>query len=104
MYEFVETKLFTKHVTELLTDEDYAGLQALLCREPEIGDLIPGAGGLRRVRWGGSGRGKRGGVRVVYYVKTARQTIWMLTIYAKNQRDNIPVNVQREIAKEIKDA
>lgn len=103
MYEFVETKIFTKHVMELLTDEDYAGLQLLLCREPEVGDLIPGAGGLRKVRWAGSGRGKRGGVRVVYYVKTARQTIWMLTIYAKNQRDNIPVNILRQIAKEIDD-
>jgi len=100
---FIETQIFTKLVSESLSDVEYSALQAALIADPDAGDLIPGSGGLRKIRWAGSGRGKRGGVRVIYYVKSRAGVIWMLTIYAKNVRENIPTNVLREIAKEIDD-
>lgn len=72
MYIFIETKLFSRLVVEYLTDEDYAKLQRVLIEDPEAGELIPGSGGVRKLRWGGAGRGKRGGIRVIYYAR-ARQ-------------------------------
>lgn len=101
MYSFIETKLFSRLVAEILTDEEYSSLQKALIKDPEAGDLIPGSGGIRKLRWGVAGRGKRGGIRVVYYARVRRGQIWMLTLYAKNVVDNIPANVLRQIKKEI---
>jgi len=66
---FRETSLFTRQVVQKLTDSEYLELQAALVLQPELGDLIPDSGGLRKLRWGESrrGKGKRGGVRVIYY-------------------------------------
>jgi mRNA-degrading endonuclease RelE of RelBE toxin-antitoxin system len=101
MLSFIETKLFTKLVTELLSDDDYSRLQEVLIKDPETGDLIPGSGGVRKVRWGVKGRGKRGGVRVIYYARTRQGQIWMLTLYAKNVAESIPTHVLRQIKDEI---
>lgn len=101
MLSFIETKLFTKLVTELLSDDEYSRLQEVLIRDPETGDLIPGSGGVRKVRWGVKGRGKRGGVRVIYYARTRQGQIWMLTLYAKNVAESIPTHVLRQIKDEI---
>jgi hypothetical protein len=101
MLSFIETKLFTKLVTEHLSDEEYARLQESLIRDPETGDLIPGSGGVRKVRWGVKGRGKRGGLRVIYYARTRQGQIWMLTLYAKNVAETIPAHVLRQIKEEI---
>ncbi len=65
MLTFIETKLFTRLVSEYLSDDDYAALQWTLASDPTAGDLIKGTGGVRKVRWGMAGRGKRGGVRVI---------------------------------------
>jgi len=72
-----------------------------LIRDPETGDLIPGSGGVRKVRWGVKGRGKRGGIRVIYYARTRQGQIWMLTLYAKNVAETIPAHVLRQIKEEI---
>jgi mRNA-degrading endonuclease RelE of RelBE toxin-antitoxin system len=101
MLSFIETKLFTKLVTELLSDDEYSRLQEVLIKDPETGDLIPGSGGVRKVRWGVKGRGKRGGVRVIYYARTRQGQIWMLTLYAKNVAESIPAHVLRQIKDEI---
>jgi hypothetical protein len=101
MLSFIETKLFTKLVNEQLSDEEYARLQEVLIRDPETGDLIPGSGGVRKVRWGVKGRGKRGGIRVIYYARTRQGQIWMLTLYAKNVAETIPAHVLRQIKEEI---
>ena len=101
MLSFIETKAFTKLVNEHLSDEEYAGLQEVLIRDPETGDLIPGSGGVRKVRWGVKGRGKRGGIRVIYYARTRQGQIWMLTLYAKNVAETIPAHVLRQIKEEI---
>ena len=101
MYSFIETKLFSRLVADVLTDEEYSGLQKALIKDPEAGDLISGSGGIRKLRWGVAGRGKRGGIRVVYYARVRRGQIWMLTLYAKNVVDNIAANVLRQIKEEI---
>lgn len=103
MFSFIETKLFTKLITDYLSDEEYSQLQQALIKNPGAGDLIPGSGGVRKLRWGVKGRGKRGGVRVIYYVRTYRGQIWMLTVYAKNVAENIPAHLLRKIKEEIDD-
>jgi hypothetical protein len=101
MLTFIETKLFTRLVGEYLSDDEYAALQWTLANDPTAGDLVKGTGGVRKVRWGMAGRGKRGGVRVIYYARTHRGEIWMLTIYPKNVAESIPCNVLRQILEEI---
>lgn len=64
---FIETPIFTKLVIELLSDDSYAELQQMLLLRPDAGDVIPGSGGLRKVRWRIAGQGKRGGLRIIYY-------------------------------------
>ena len=103
MFSFIETRLFTKLVLEYLSEEDYAALQEALMRAPEAGPVIPGSGGVRKLRWAAPGRGKRGGYRVIYYVRRAHGVIWMLTMYPKNVAENIPAHVLRQIAKEVED-
>jgi hypothetical protein len=75
-----------------------------LLKHPEEGNLVRGSGGVRKLRWGSSGKGKRGGVRVIYYFKKRAGEIWMLTIYGKSEIENIPAHILRQIAKEVDDA
>ena len=103
MFSFIETRLFTKLVLDYLSDEEYSALQEALMRAPEAGPVIPGSGGVRKLRWGAPGRGKRGGYGVIYYLRRAHGLIWLLTMYPKNVAENIPAQVLRQIAKEVED-
>ncbi len=103
MFVFIETPLFTKLAADYLSDDELSAVQQRLSDTPETGDLIPGSGGLRKMRWGASGRGKRGGVRIIYYARTRAGVIWLLTLYAKNEAENISTHTLRRIAKEIED-
>jgi mRNA-degrading endonuclease RelE of RelBE toxin-antitoxin system len=98
---FVETKLFSRLVEDYLSDAEYARVQATLMRDPEAGPVIPGSGGVRKLRWGQPGRGKRGGIRIIYYLQRADGVIWMLTIYAKNEASDIAPETLRRIKDEI---
>ena len=84
--EFIEAPLFTQRLHEFLTDDEYRGLQERLAREPEAGDVMPGTGGFRKLRWADArrGKGKRGGLRVIYYHFPSESQIWLLTIYDKD--------------------
>jgi mRNA-degrading endonuclease RelE of RelBE toxin-antitoxin system len=103
MFSFIETRLFTKLVLDYLTDEDYAALQEALMVDPDAGPVIPGSGGVRKLRWAAPGRGKRGGYRIIYSVRRAHGVIWMLTMYPKNVAEHIPAHVLRQIRKEVED-
>ena len=104
MLSFIETKLFTRLSSELLSDDEMHELQMALIADPQAGDVVPGTGGVRKLRWKAPGRGKRGGYRVLYFVRLALGHIWMLTIYPKNVTENMPAHVLRQIRKEIDDA
>ena len=85
---FIETSVFTKEITGLLTDEDYRMLQTALMYRPDAGDIIRGGGGLRKVRWHLPGRGKRGALRVIYYWDP-QDMIYLLLPYKKTDQDDL---------------
>ena len=86
---FVETSIFTRQVTELLPDEEYKRLQEALLLRPAAGDLIPGSGGLRKLRWRLADKGKRGGVRIIYYWDVPDDIFFMLAVYKKSQKEDL---------------
>ena len=94
----------SKHIYSYLTDDEYLGLQSYLLKYPEAGKVVPRSGGVRKLRWAMAGKGKSGGVRVIYYFKKQDDEIWLLTIYSKSEIENIPAHVLRQIAKEIENA
>lgn len=100
--EFIETSIFTKLIYTYLTDDEYVGLQGFMLKHPEAGKIVPGSGGVRKLRWASAGKGKRGGLRVIYYFKKQDNEIWMLTIYGKSEVENIPSHILQQIAEEIK--
>jgi mRNA-degrading endonuclease RelE of RelBE toxin-antitoxin system len=85
----VETPIFTRQITTFLDDDDYRKLQVLVANRPAAGAVIPQSGGLRKIRWALPQRGKRGGIRVIYYWAASAEKIVMLLAYAKNERDNL---------------
>jgi len=95
-----ETPVFTRQVLKLLDAESYRLLQLRLVAEPDAGDLIRGTGGLRKIRWEAAGRGKRGGVRVIYYWARKEDVILLLLIYGKAQQDDL-TSEQRAVLKKL---
>jgi len=87
--ELIETPVFTKQVLAALSDEEYRALQLHLIGRPDAGVLIPGSGGLRKLRWRLPGRGKRGGARVIYYWQSAADQLFLLFLYPKNVRSDL---------------
>ena len=86
---FIETEIFTSGVRALLNDEEYQHFQLFLASQPCSGDVIPDTGGLRKVRWLAKGRGKRSGVRVIYFYRLNKDEIRLLLIYRKGVKDNL---------------
>lgn len=86
---FTETSRFVRRVQSRLGDDELARLQWYLCQHPDDGDIIPGAQGLRKLRWLASGRGKRGGARVIYYWAVSNERILLLDIYTKNEKSDL---------------
>ena len=103
MFTFIETPLFTRLLADYLSDDEYRELQVALSRAPGSGSVIPGSGGVRKLRWSMRDPGRRGGLRVIYYLRIGRAEIWMLTLYPKNVTDNIPAHVLKKIREEIED-
>ena len=88
MNTIIETRTFSRKVSSLLTETGYENFLTHIANNPECGVLIQGTGGVRKVRWGKFGVGKRGGIRIIYFNNRAGET-WLLTLYAKNERENI---------------
>lgn len=89
MLTFIELPVFARFREVYLDDDELAGLQAYLIAQPNAGDVIPGSGGCRKLRWRGSGRGRRGGLRVIYFWRRADGQIVLVTLYAKNVTEDI---------------
>jgi len=89
VHTFVELPTFAKYREDYLDDAAFAALQAQLMAHPTSGDVVPGTGGVRKLRWTRAGMGRRGGLRVIYYVQDAMGRIWLLTLYAKSAKENI---------------
>lgn len=88
----VETVSFAADVKKLLSERDLAELKFRLALEPLVGEVIPGSGGIRKIRWALPGHGKRGGARVIYYYHDREMPIFLLAAYAKNARINLSDN------------
>ena len=89
--EFFETPPFTRYLGDYLADEEYRRLQHLLAQNPELGDMMPGTGGFRKLRWADPrrGKGRRGGLRIIYYYLSSEQQIWLMTLYGKDEADDL---------------
>jgi hypothetical protein len=101
---FIETPVFTAEVKALLPDDSYAELQRELIARPAAGDLIPGTGGLRKIRWRLPGQGKRGGARVIYYWFSSQSRILLLAIYAKGTKDDLTAAEKRLLRKIVEES
>ena len=84
-----ETPTFTRLVSKYLDEDEYRLLQITLAYSPDAGVLIQGGHGIRKIRWGAKGHGKRGGVRIIYYWAKSKNVILMLYIYAKNRQSDL---------------
>lgn len=101
--EFFETPIFTRLIQKLINDEEYHLLQLQLSVRPESGDVIKGSGGIRKLRWAGSGRGKRGGIRVIYYYFTEDDQILMLYAYPKSKKDDLTADQLKQLNQLVED-
>jgi len=95
---FVETPVFTRLVTEALNDAEYAAFQQSLADRPDAGSVVEGGAGIRKVRWAMHGTGKRGGLRVIYYWRTAEDQIYLLYLFSKNARSDLTQAQIRQLA------
>jgi len=98
---FIESPLFTRLVHDYLGEDEYAALQWDLTIHPEAGAVVPGSGGLRKLRWAPEGRGKRGGLRVIYYWRNEAGEVWLLTLYDKREETSLPAHVLKALREEL---
>ena len=103
MYTLVETPTFVADANKLWSEDERLEFFSWLAFNPEAGAVVAGSGGCRKVRWKLKGRGKSGGVRVIYFNRRAAGTIWLLLIYAKSARDTIPGYLLKSIREELED-
>ena len=89
--DFLEAPAFTRYISSYLTDDEYRELQNRLAAAPELGDVMPGTGGFRKLRWADPkrGKGRRGGLRVIYYYFVGEQQIWLMTLYDKDEASDL---------------
>jgi hypothetical protein len=101
--ELIENATFTKQITALLSDEEYCALQSRIAANPELGPLIKGGGGIRKVRVAVGSRGKSGGARVIYYWAVRKDVIVLLYAYPKNVAANLTARQVSQLAKIVKE-
>ena len=101
--EIIETPIFTKRITDVLSDDEYSELQWALVINPETGPVIPGGGGLRKLRWALPGSGKRGGLRVIYYLYLKDEAIYMLLSYKKSKQEDLTKEQMKSLSEYVKE-
>ncbi|MBK8970949.1 MAG: type II toxin-antitoxin system RelE/ParE family toxin [Hahellaceae bacterium] len=101
MLTIIESPLFSKLWPDYWSEEQRAEFAAFMAANPESGDIIPGSGGCRKIRWSREGTGKSGGVRVIYTARLKNGALVLLVIYAKSARENIPAHILKQIAEEM---
>ena len=103
MFTFIESSIFERILPVYLDDDEYSELQQFLMQNPKAGELVPGSGGVRKVRWARPGMGKRGGLRVIYFVRYQPNEFWMLTLYAKAKREDVPAHILKQLLEAFRD-
>jgi hypothetical protein len=97
VFEFVESAVFDRLRAYYLDDDEYNELQQFMMQNPEAGAIVSGSGGVRKLRWRREGSGKRGGLRVIYFVRYRPNEFWMLTLYAKAKQENAPTHILKRL-------
>ena len=97
MSTFIESAAFERVRAVYLDDAEYAELQEFMMQNPEAGNVVRGSGGVRKLRWRREGTGKRGGLRVIYFVRYRPNELWMLALYAKAKQDNAPAHILKQL-------
>jgi hypothetical protein len=102
--EFIESPAFTRHLSDYLSDEGYRALQNELASNPQAGDLMPGTGGFRKVRWADPrrGKGRRAGLRIVYYYFALDREIWLMTLFDKDEASDLSPKEKKALKTAIK--
>jgi mRNA-degrading endonuclease RelE of RelBE toxin-antitoxin system len=103
MITIIESPIFTKLWPDYWCEDERGEFSAWLAENPDAGDVVPGSGGIRKVRWSRQRQGKRGGVRVIYYTAASKGLIWLLTIYTKSNKENIPAHILKALKEELID-
>jgi len=101
--EIIETPIFTKKINDVLSDDEYGKLQWALVINPDAGAVIPGGRGLRKLRWAVSGKGKRGGLRIIYYWYTQAEKMYMLFPYKKSEQGDLTQTQIKTLSEYVKD-
>jgi hypothetical protein len=101
--EFIEAPVFTRYVSHYLDDDQYRKLQTELAAKPEFGDVMPGTGGFRKLRWADPkrGKGRRGGLRIIYFYFASDKQIWFMTLYGKNEASDLTPKEKKELKSAI---
>lgn len=97
MYTIIKTPAFESDAQKIWAEEERGAFCAWLTSPPEAGEVVPGSGGYRKVRWTRAGSGKRGGVRVIYFTCLANEEVGLLVIYSKSVKGNIPAHILKSI-------
>jgi hypothetical protein len=101
MYTVIETQAFIRTAAKIWDDKEREQFISWLANNPDAGNVIPGSGGLRKVRWSRQGMGKRGGARAIYYNVLDDGVIWLVVAYAKAEYDNLPTHVLNQLREAI---
>jgi len=97
VFEFIESAVLERLRALYLDDDEYGELQQFMMRNPEAGAIVRGSGGVRKLRWRRQGAGKRGGLRVIYFVRYEPNEFWMLALYSKAKRENAPAHMLKRL-------
>jgi len=97
MFTFIESTSFERTRPLYLDEDEFSELQQFMMQNPEAGEVVPGSGGVRKLRWRRQGMGKRGGLRIIHFVRYEPNEFWMLALYAKAKQDNVPAHILKQL-------